>query len=682
MNLLGNLTFITSIADNGNATSFASAQDVVYTTINGATYVFVAGQGDSGIQVLRLQNNTFTPVFNIVDSGGLTLSGARSLELVSVGGVKYLVVSAFNENGIATFEINEENTGSDGHLSQIDSIVDAAIDGPYLSGVYDMKSVTVGANTFVITASYNDDALSVYRVETGGLLTLTDTVTDAENVLFNLDNAWTLATGAVGTKTFVYVGSYSTDAGISGYQLLANGTLVSVANIEVASSSFRTMTMAQTSGGTYLVAFNYNGYDMIVYSVAGSGALTEVSRFDAYVNGAVNDYYDFRSLEVFRMDGATFIIGASNNDDGMVVYSLDDAGVMNFVTALKGTEVDRINNVRLFSEGGRHYILSTSDAGVVAMVEIGAQPDALVGGAAADRLIGMDADDDLIGLGGNDSIYGGRGEDVLSGRANDDRLFGGGENDVLVGGTGNDIIEGGAGADISVGGAGLDSLSFSLSGAAVTVNLLTGSAAGGDAAGDLYRGFENLIGSGFNDALTGTNQTNRIDGGNGNDQITGLAGADILYGGNGNDTISGGDQTDRIFGDAGNDSLLGGNGDDSMRGGTGNDLVLGDVGNDQLFGDDGADTLTGAAGNDTLDGGLGDDVFVFGLAFGDDEIRGFSIADDRLDLSVIPGINSLAEFQAAAITFAGNTLLSTADGSTVAIIGISESQFTSANFLF
>ena len=48
---------------------------------------------------------------------------------------------------------------------------------------------------------------------------------------------------------------------------------------------------------------------------------------------------------------------------------------------------------------------------------------------------------------------------------------------------------------------------------------------------------ENLIGSNFNDTLTGDSNDNTIDGGEGNDVIHGGGGLDMLKGGDGNDTL-------------------------------------------------------------------------------------------------------------------------------------------------
>jgi len=97
-------------------------------------------------------------------------------------------------------------------------------------------------------------------------------------------------------------------------------------------------------------------------------------------------------------------------------------------------------------------------------------------------------------------------------------------------------------------------------------------------------------------------------GGNGDDMLTGTAGEDNLSGQNGNDRLVGLDGHDRLDGGAGNDQLFGG---------VGNDFLLGDL------------------GNDILEGGLGRDTFIFGAKGGNDVVRDFDVADDRLQFDNI-----------------------------------------------
>ncbi|MFV4725678.1 hypothetical protein ACNJUL_21275, partial [Mycobacterium tuberculosis] len=83
-----------------------------------------------------------------------------------------------------------------------------------------------------------------------------------------------------------------------------------------------------------------------------------------------------------------------------------------------------------------------------------------------------------------------------------------------------------------------DTADYSASGAAVNVNLLTGTGSGGDAEGDLLSGIERVVGSNFDDVLTGSSAADALLGGAGDDTLQGGAGADTLDGGAGTDTVT------------------------------------------------------------------------------------------------------------------------------------------------
>ncbi len=171
--------------------------------------------------------------------------------------------------------------------------------------------------------------------------------------------------------------------------------------------------------------------------------------------------------------------------------------------------------------------------------------DILNGRDGADRLVGGDGADTLSGEAGNDSMDGGIGNDGAFGGAGNDSITGGAGVDQLDGGDDNDFLEGGADADTLTGGAGIDTASYAGSAAGVTV-VLGGASSGGDAAGDTLSGFEQVMGSGFADTLTGDAGANALWGLAGNDVLTGAGGADVLKGGAGADTfryVAAGDST-------------------------------------------------------------------------------------------------------------------------------------------
>jgi Ca2+-binding RTX toxin-like protein len=141
-----------------------------------------------------------------------------------------------------------------------------------------------------------------------------------------------------------------------------------------------------------------------------------------------------------------------------------------------------------------------------------------------------------------ENVLGGRGNDRITGNAKPNRLAGGIGDDVLIGLGGNDVLLPGAGEDDVKGGPGLDVASFLDAAAAVTADLLAGSASGDGP--DSLGGVERLIGSLFGDHLIGSLGANRIEGRGGNDVLKGLAGNDVLLGGAANDNLDGGPDSD------------------------------------------------------------------------------------------------------------------------------------------
>lgn len=135
--------------------------------------------------------------------------------------------------------------------------------------------------------------------------------------------------------------------------------------------------------------------------------------------------------------------------------------------------------------------------------------------------------------------------DVISG-------FGG--NDTIFGLGGDDTITGGGGADTIDGGEGRDGVSYQDSGAGVTVSLVAGVVGiGGTAQGDRLTNIEGVVGSAFDDVLTGNNLDNVLNGRDGND---------VLFGGRGADNLRGQAGSDDLYGGIGRDILNGGSGDD------------------------------------------------------------------------------------------------------------------------
>jgi glucose/arabinose dehydrogenase len=159
-----------------------------------------------------------------------------------------------------------------------------------------------------------------------------------------------------------------------------------------------------------------------------------------------------------------------------------------------------------------------------------------------------------------------------------DILRGLGGNDVLYGGAGDDLLDGGAGADVLIGGSGTDTAVYGSSGSAVTVNLATGLGSGGEAEGDILSGIENVIGSPFGDVLTGNAGANGV-----NYELSNAGVAINLQTGTASGGHAAGDVLsafENLIGSAFADQLTGNSGANVFRGGGGNDLLEGGAGTD------------------------------------------------------------------------------------------------------
>ncbi len=178
--------------------------------------------------------------------------------------------------------------------------------------------------------------------------------------------------------------------------------------------------------------------------------------------------------------------------------------------------------------------------------------DTMLGDNGSDAIYGNDGDDIMRGGSGGEAMNGGTGDDELHGELLDDDLDGGDGDDLLIGAHGVDTMKGGAGDDWLRGGTnnnqyagqgGTDTASFSPATPnddipnpqGVTVSLPGGFALG-SVGPDALSGIENVVGSAFNDDITGDDNSNVIDAGPGDDDVTGAGGADTLHGGLGNDS--------------------------------------------------------------------------------------------------------------------------------------------------
>ncbi len=305
----------------------------------------------------------------------------------------------------------------------------------------------------------------------------------------------------------------------------------------------------------------------------GNDILAGGDGFNRYVGGAGNDY----------------IVGGSSGDGDRAEYSDATSGINVNLTGLQASTVtgdasvgtDTLTNVEVIlgSSHDDNFVADSSfssEFGAFNSFE-GADGDDTIQGNGATRASYHSADgavtvDLEAGTGagsvggatnvGQDTFLGG--VNAIQGSAHDDTLLGSSaDNESFRGEVGNDLIDG-------RGGIG-DEANYinSSNGIEVTMDTVvagSGTVADGFGTIDTLINIEDIVGSDHSDIITM---------GAGDNNVSGRDGNDIIEGGLGNDTLEGGDGNDTLYGGMGNDTLMGGDGFDRYIGGAGNDTFIG-----------------------------------------------------------------------------------------------------------
>lgn len=638
--------FNTDNETNGSAgaTLLARACDVVATTLDGVTYVYVAAFTDWAVQVFSLDAaGQLSPVGSFVHGSGVELRTPENLALIETENGTFLSVKGVFANTLFRLD------ATTGLGTATQSLFDTSTTS--LGGTGGISTADIGGTTYLFYAG--EDAVSSLALDpVAGTLTQADRVLDSDLAGHELAGAVNVETVVVGGSTYLLAAG-GTDDGISVFGVAGDGTLTNTENVTDTAAleldGVFGMATAEVNGTTYLYAAGRIDNGISAFSVSAAGTLTNVFNYDPAVTGSLFGLREPGELTAITYDGASILIASCATGDNLVAFSVEDDGSLVEIDGLYdfgALELDGTLYSSFLDVNGTPYLFASSlfDDGISAF-EIGGQDDVLEG---------TSGDDDIFGFGQ---------DDVLGGRGGADRLFGGTGNDILAGAGGSDTLRGGAGADTLLGGAGTDAIDYAGSGSAVTVSLQAGTASGGAAAGDVFFGIENLVGSSFADDLAGDGGANRINGAGGNDAIAGL---------NGNDSLNGAGGSDSILGGAGLDSISGGAGKDTIDGGADTDLIDGGVRRD---------ILAGGAGDDTMTGGGGRDDFVFLDGDGADVITDFLVGTDRIDLRGHTGATDFASLVRFNVPGQGVLVQIDADDS-IFILGVTSAQLLATDFQF
>jgi Ca2+-binding RTX toxin-like protein len=450
--------------------------------------------------------------------------------------------------------------------------------------------------------------------------------------------------------------NYTLGAGSEVESMTLLGTATALTGNELANTLIGGALADSLSGGA--------GNDSLV-GWAGADTLLGGDGNDTLVGGADADLLvgGLGDDSLIGSGNATLAGGAGNDvyyvSAPLNLEVIENAGEGNDLAYVTDVDVIDINGIDL--EG-------VVVLGTVASEVIGnGLANSLAGNGADNQIDGGVGNDTLSGGGGNDTLWGGVGQDLLFGGAGNDLLDGGAITDLInytdlntvsylgasaavvvnlatgvaldgeggidtllnlnavTGSAHGDLLsgstaaifeqfEGGLGDDTIDGGA-INTLfqnnsnraSYANAGAAVVVDLGTGTASGG-AGNDVLININHVRGSAYADVLSGSNDallTEQFEGRAGNDTINGFGGTDLVR----YDAATTGVTVNLVAGTAsdgqgGTDTLFNIEG---VRGSNFADVLTGGATANGVAAIDGFEFFIGNAGNDTIDGGAGYD---------------------------------------------------------------------------
>jgi len=733
----GNLTAVSEVQDTSD-TFAAGITSMTQVTVGATTYVIAASAKEDGLTSYAAQpDGSLQPVYALGADDLLPINDPQALETVSMGGQEYVILASSGSSSLTVLEV-----GADGSLTPVDQVMDDL--NTRFANVSVLETFTVDDHVYVLAAG-GDDGFSVFQLLPDGRLLHMETLVDTPQA--SLTNITDIAVRIVGGEVQLFVASGS-EAGISQFTLVPSSLGIvlesNAANINGTASD----DILYGGDGDNTLS-GQNGDDILIDG-AGADQMTGGNGSDIFVlspDGETDVIMDFQ-LGQDRLDLSAY--GMVYSTDDLTVISTSDGAILEIegeqliIHTANGLSLDKLDFTPF-------NLINVSRVKVGQATPI--DPDMIEGTSEDDHLIAGDGDQSLFGREGDDMLCGGMGADLLDGGSGSDTadysaaaegvvvnlgnsalntgeaagdtftsienilgsssadhltgngaantltggngsdvLHGMGGADTLMGGGGSDTLRGGAGGDVLDGGGGTDFADYAGASIGLTVDLATPSANTGESAGDSYNSIEGIIGTDFDDTLSGNANDNIIYGGNGTDRIYGQDGDDTIYGeggvgilisGNGNDTVYGGSSLDFVIAGAGDDTADGGDFIDFLFTQGGNDTLLGGGGDDRLNAGGGSDRLIGGTGNDSLTGGTGADVFVF-ETFTTNEVDTIKDFEDGIDKIEMQGVSGgYGALTISETTISGKSFVEIDyDGQTIRLESTSLADISASDFIF
>ena len=335
---------ITDGLDDGAGGTFDTLngpRGITNVQIGTSTYVIVTGNLDHGIQIINMTNPAApTAVFSIIDgstdNSGVatydTLRRAIDVTTVQIDAFTYALVTSNTDDGVQIIDITNP-----ARPSVVSSIIDGGTDGngdtfDELDGSFGIDTFTIGASTYAIVASLNDDGVQIINITDPKNPTATSSVTDGAGGFNTLDEATGITTVTRGASTYALVAA-NADDGIQIINITNPAVPTVAASITDGNGGFDELngatgvTTVTIGAVTYALVTTSVDDAVQIINITNPSVPTAVSAvFDGGTDGTntFDELNGASNITTIKVGSSTYALVASATDDGVQIIDITD----------------------------------------------------------------------------------------------------------------------------------------------------------------------------------------------------------------------------------------------------------------------------------------------------------------------------------------------------------------------
>ncbi len=311
--------------DTWGFTALAGAAAVEILHSEGRIYAIVAGTDDSGVQIIDVTDPAVPAAISAAfdGSGGAlfgnfdALLGAGGIDIFDAGGRVYAIVTALRDNGVQIIDVTDP-----GSPSPVSAVFDGEGGFEALAVPYEVKAFDVGARTYAIVSSGEDNGVQIMDITDPGSPTPVSAALDG----------------------------YPGPGGFSGM-----------------------------GGASHVAAYEMDGHAYAIVTLSGNHGVQIIDVTDPAAPTPASAVFDGRDgfealhtatgLDVFGIEGRAYAIVGSMEDSGVQIIDVTDPAAPTPVSAVFDNFVDvplgfnglaGVRDVQVFWSGGRAYAIASA----------------------------------------------------------------------------------------------------------------------------------------------------------------------------------------------------------------------------------------------------------------------------------------------------------------------------------